>query len=194
MYEFFGTQYGYHKPDWITDWKRCVPHLLPFSDGTKNWDLRVPTSIFTDSDKLNSGKTVLSDDFEDGKRPLRLFDTIYSPTLNINFNLGILPVAHMSNIDDYTDAAWYFRSHPTSTYSSFWKAYPKVIDSKINAADGFVEPGTSIQGVMYRGWSHKTNMQSNYFSFYNGDDYYVICDFHVVVEYRIPIPEHLCGK
>lgn len=191
--EFYGQQSCYHQPSWITDYKRYAPNVLPWVDNGNTIELRIPKSIYSSNQALTDGKKIGTSNFENNKRPLRLVDMLISNTLNINFNFGVLEVANLQNISDYTDYAWYFRAAESPTSSNFWKAYPYVINSKLNS-DGYVAAGTIVQGANFRGWSEKTNDRTNLYCFKNGEDYYIFADWHESKHDNIPIPTSLSGK
>jgi len=101
--------------------------------------------------------------------------------LNINFNLGYLPLG--GNRNTLVENAWEMTSSK--------KLYPRYIDGTIGT-NKVVSAGTVKQGVAFRGWS-KIKGRSNDFLIKNGNDYYLYLDYHFVGRDSVDLPEELLG-
>jgi hypothetical protein len=189
---FGGTQNSMNPPYWYANYTRYFPASLPISDGTNTFDFRVPISIISPGSPACpwvAQMDLTSSYWEDGKPVTRVIDNVTDgANLNINFNMGILPVGIgtiPNRINNITDA-WQISTNR--------KLYPKAIDSKINNGSGYVPAGTIKQFAMFRGWSEKTSARTNMYTIKFGNSYYVILDWHIVTNDVITLPNSMLGK
>lgn len=181
-FDMFGiSQNGYSTPSWATTCRRYFPKTLPITNNGNTFDFRLKPEFKTPviTDVIN----ITSEYWESGKPVNRVIDLLESSTLNINFNLGYLPLG--GNRLDLVTNAWLMTSSK--------KLYPRYIDGKIGTAN-VVPIGTIKQGVAFRGWSKPNGIRTNDFLVENGGKHYLYLDYHSTGTDTIELPSCLIGK
>lgn len=171
---FGGTQNGYNRPPFSTSLLRYLPFMQSVSDGVNSFDFR--NKINLDTNNITTAIYPELDKWESGIAPYRSVD-IHNGTLNVNFNLGYLPMGsnRISNIN---------ASHFLWTSK---KNYPIAFDSKV-AAGGIVPAGSYFQVVCFRGYSLRSEDRTNlYFQKIAGIGY-LFADWHTSGTDQIEIP------
>jgi len=179
---FFGiTQNGYVTPSWATTCRRYFPKTLPITNNGNTFDFRMKPEFKT---PVITGYIGITSAFWEGGKPVnRVVDMLESSGLNVNFNLGYLPLG--GNRADLVNNAW----EMTSTK----KLYPRFVDGKIGVSN-VVTAGTVVQGVAFRGWSQPAGIRTNELLVENGGKNYLFLDFHSVGTDIIELPSYLLGK
>lgn len=178
------TQSAYVLPAWATSFKRYLPSALPISDGSRTWDFRTRESILT----AYATDLHLSSAYWDGGRPVnRAVDLVSNgSTLNINYNIGYLPLGVGADRTGNVNEGWYLAASR--------KHYPHAIDSKIADSNSKVAAGTVKQGVAYRGWSELPSGRTNYFAVHMAGSNYIFIDWHITGTDVITFNDDLIGK
>lgn len=181
---FGGTQDTFFLPTWVSALNRYFPSSLPVSDGTDSYDFRIPIDIKTTT--WSPAMNYTSAYWENGIPPSRVVDMMQSTDINVNFNLGFLPIGVAGdNRSSNVENAWYL--YPSK------KLYPHAIDDKLNVS-GSLPSGTVKTGSNFRGWSEATPERTNLFFVKNGTDTYAFADWHSVTNDLLPMPDYLIGK
>ena len=179
---FGGTQHGYYKPTFTTALRRYIPYALPISDGTTTYDFRSKINLVTTTWVTDMNLT--SAYWEGSVAPIRSVD-IHEGTLNVNYNLGVLPVGVGQDRSNYINNAW-----------GVWvskKNYPFAFDSKVHIG-GVIPANTILQSVVFRGYSVRDSSRTNYFIAKAGLHYYIMLDWHTSGIDQVPIPSEIQGR
>ena len=175
------TQNGYSTPAWATSVKRYFPNALPLTNNSVTYDFRLAPEF---KDAVITGTINFTSALWEGGKPLnRVVDSLDGGGLNVNFNLGYLPIG-VPRVNQ-VDKAWYMTSSK--------KLYPISFDSKISTAD-VLPIGTVRQGIAFRGWGQKTGINHNNFLVENGGKHYLYLDYLQTGTDRIELPSYLTGK
>jgi len=179
---YFGiTQTHFKEPSWATSIKRYFPDVLPISNNGNTFDFRLTEDIAT---PIISGTINFeSDVWEDNEPTRRVVDLLSGGGLEINYNLGLLPLG--GNRIDLVDNAFFMTSSK--------KLYPRFVDSAVETL-GVLPANTLFNGVAFRGWSKPQGIATNNFSIKNGGKYYLFLDYHVAGIDKITMPKELIGK
>lgn len=179
---YFGiTQNTFVQPSFADTIKRYFPKVLPITNNGNTYDFRLAPEFKTPvvSGRMNFDSSV----WEDNKPTSRVVDILESTDLNINFNLGYLPLGGVRS--DLIDNAWFM----TSTK----KLYPRYVEGKIGV-NNIVPANTMVNGVAFRGWSEKKDFSTNQFIVENGGKHYLYLDYHSVGVDKVSLPKELIGK
>lgn len=179
---YFGiTQNAFSAPAWATFVRRYLPKTLPIINNGNTFDFRLKPDFKT---PVLSGYINITSQYWEGGKPVnRMVDLLESAGLNINFNLGYLPVG--GDRSTMVSKAW--------EISNVKKSYPIYIDGKIGAAN-VITAGTVKQGVAFRGWSKPSGIRTNDFLVENGGKYYLYLDYHSIGTDTVELPSYLLGK
>jgi hypothetical protein len=180
--DYFGiTQSGYITPVWATTVKKYMPKVLPIVNNGNTYDFRLMPEFKT---PVVTGEILLTNSYwENAKVPNRSVDLLQSSGLNVNFNMGYLPVG--ADRATTVTTAWRITSNK--------KAYPRFIDAKLNVS-GSLPVNTIKQGVMFRGWSIPSGIRTNDILIESGGKYYLNLDYHVVGTDTFYLPPIVDGK
>jgi hypothetical protein len=186
---FGGTQSANLVKAPFTSCKRYMPNVLPISDGVTTWDFRTPSTLPTYPSGFNADMNVTSAYWEDGTNPpSRAVDMLTNGSnLNVNFNIGALPFGIGTKAGRIANVlnAWFLASNV--------KLYPYVLDgNKLNS--GGVTAPVVKQGAMFRGFCDKPTNQTNFIIFAFGTQWYVLIDWHTVINDQIILPDYMLGK
>ena len=175
------TQNGFVTPNWATTVRRYFPKTLPIVNNGNTFDFRLKPEFKT---PVITNYFYISPDLWENSKPVnRVVDLLESAGLNVNFNLGYLPLG--GNRSDMVNNAWEMVGTK--------KLYPHYIDGKTGTAN-IVPLGTVKQGVAFRGWSKPSGIRTNDFLVENGGKHYLYLDYHTIGTDTVELPSYLLGK
>jgi hypothetical protein len=182
LIDYFGiTQNGFVTPAWATTVRRYFPYVLPITNNGNTFDFRLMPEFKTPT---LTGKIDFTSTYWENSIPTtRVVDLLQSSSLNVNFNLGYLPIGGTRS--DMVNSAW--EMIPSK------KLYPRYIDGKIGTAN-VVSAGTVKQGVSFRGWSTPNSTRTNDILVEYGGKYYLFLDYHTAGLDSYTLPDFLNGK